>query len=425
MADAQTGQVLASHLPDLKLNPASCMKIITATTALSALGPDYRFHTRFLASAKPDASGSISRLYVVGDGDPLLVSERLWRIAENLKNLGLNHIRDGIVLDDHRFDSEHYPHRGGDSKRAYAAKTSALAVNFNAFKIRVAPSKNGEKRAIVTVEPPVDYFKIVNRAQTGGSKTKLGISIKKFSGGEKIIVSGKIPKRAEPATYYRSVDDPLAYAGSVIEYTLRQNGITVGDNAKRGNSPTSATLLLDDESKPLAVILRSMSKFSNNFIAEQITKHMGGVRHGRPGSTAKGMRVMNDYLESIGIRRSDLTIENGSGLSNKTELSSMQMVHILVAAYQNFAIRPEFMASLPIAGVDGTTKRYKVDAKTRGLARAKTGTLSGVSSLAGYVPMANGRIAAFAIFANGIKSGAQTARRNEMEVVKAIAGATR
>ena len=205
---------------------------------------------------------------------------------------------------------------------------------------------------------------------------------------------------------------------------LAQNGITVSGNTRRGKAPASAIVLLDDKSKPLSVILRSMNKFSNNFIAEQVTKHMGAVRYGRPASTAKGIKVMNNYLESIGLRRDSLTIENGSGLSSKTELSSMQMVHVLVAAYQNFAIQPEFIASLPIAGIDGTARRFKVAPRVRGFARAKTGTLNGVSALAGYVPLSNGRIAAFAILGNGLKTGADGARRKQMEVVKAIAEAS-
>jgi serine-type D-Ala-D-Ala carboxypeptidase/endopeptidase (penicillin-binding protein 4) len=400
------------------------MKVITATTALSALGPDYRFHTRFLSSGRPNVSGGIGTLYVVGDGDPLLVSERLWRIAENLKSLGVNHIDGDIILDDYFFDSTHYPRRGGNSTRAYAAKTSALSVNFNAFSIHVTPGAKSGAKGIVNIEPPVDYFHVVNKTRTGGKKASIGLSVTYSKGRQIITVSGKIPSRTKPLVYYKSVEDPLSYAGSVIKFVLRQNGIVVSGTPKRGKAPASAVVLLDDKSKPLSVILRSMNKFSNNFIAEQLTKHLGAVRYSKPGSTAKGIKVMENYLESIGLRRDSLIIENGSGLSSKTELSSMQMVHVLVAAFQNFSIQPDFIASLPIAGIDGTTRRFKTAPSVRGLARAKTGTLNGVSSLAGYVPMSNGRIAAFAIFANGLKTGADGARRKQMEVVKAIAEAS-
>ena len=165
-----------------------------------------------------------------------------------------------------------------------------------------------------------------------------------------------------------------------------------------------------------------MNKHSNNFMAEQILKSMGAIRYGRPGSTEKGIRVIKNYLSSIGVPQNSYIIENGSGLSSKTRLTSRQLVNVLVDVYNNASIRPEFTASIPIIGIDGTTKRWKISPAIRGYARAKTGTLAGVSALAGYVPMKNGRMAAFAIIANGLKSGMRSVHRAEASVVDTISG---
>ena len=419
VADAASGKIIATYQPDLKLNPASCAKIITAASALAALGPDYRFHTRFLADRALNEGGAVGTLYVSGNGDPMLVGEDLWRMARNLKNSGLKRVTGGIVIDDSFFDSHYYPGRPGGQTRAYAAKTSAVAVNFNSVAIRIAPGRKAGSPGAVAIEPLTDYFRLVNKTVTGGSR-RISITLKPGQGRETIVVAGRVPTRMKPKLYYKRVHDPLAYAGSLIRLVLVQNGIEVEGKIRRGRVPAGAVEILSEPSKPLAVLVRNMNKFSNNFIAEQILKHLGAVRYGRPGSTAKGLMAVGHYLESIGIPRGSYELENGSGLSERTKISARQLVRVLVAAFGDFAMRPEFVTSLPIAGVDGTARHFGPAPEVRGLARAKTGTLGGVSSLAGYVPTANGRIAAFAILSNGLKRGADEARRSQMKIVRVI-----
>lgn len=415
--DAETGTTISSLNGQMALNPASCMKLITAASALSMLGPDYRFKTDFLSDALI-ASGTAGTLYVRGSGDPLLVSEELWRMARNLYDAGLRKVTGGIVIDDSYFDSYSVPKKAGNSHRAYAAKTSAVSVNFNSVTIGLAPGHSGGP-AIVTIEPPVDYFRLVNKLKTGGKHTAHISS--SFAGGiETITVSGTIPSNLTPRDIYRSVADPSLYAASVFKYVLIQNDIQVSGNARRGKTPSGAALLTSEQSPPFSEIMRDMNKFSNNFIAEQVAKHLGAMRYGKPGSTAKGIEAMKDYLKSIGLHPDTYIIENASGLSSQTRLTAMQLANLLVATYRDFTIRPEFISSLSILGVDGTMRKWSFANDLRGLARAKTGTLGGVSTLAGYVPMKNGRMAAFAILANGLKHGGDAAHRAQLKFVKAI-----
>jgi D-alanyl-D-alanine carboxypeptidase/D-alanyl-D-alanine-endopeptidase (penicillin-binding protein 4) len=151
-----------------------------------------------------------------------------------------------------------------------------------------------------------------------------------------------------------------------------------------------------------------------------VAKHLGAVRFGKPGSTAKGISAMKEYLSSAGLKAEDYLLENASGLSANTRISSLQLAKLLAAVYRDFSIRPEFMSSLAIAGVDGTMKRWNFAGELRGMARAKTGTLNNVSTLAGYVPTKSGRIAAFAILINGLKHGADAAHRAQMKIINAI-----
>ncbi|MBT3181338.1 MAG: D-alanyl-D-alanine carboxypeptidase/D-alanyl-D-alanine-endopeptidase [Deltaproteobacteria bacterium] len=419
--EAENGFQLASHNPDMMLNPASCMKILTTVTALSSLGPDYRFKTDFLVD-QMSSNGTVKNLYVSGTGDPTLVTEQLWTIARELYDLGLRKVTGAIVIDDHYFDSYDYPKKKGNSHKSYAAQTSALAVNFNAVSIHVAPGHNEGSNALVTIEPPTDYFRLINNLNTGG-KHHITATSNYANGRETITVTGNITKRSGPGAFRRSIKDPTQYAASVVRYVLRQNGIEVGEQTISGRTPARAYKLYSAESKPLGEIIRSMNKYSNNFMSEQIVKHLGAVRHGLPGSTEKGIKVIEGYLTSIGIPPNSYVIENGSGLSSNTRLSATQLANVLSAAYRDFTIRPDFMASLAIVGVDGTTRRWKFANSVHGIARVKTGTLGGVSTLAGYVPMKNGSIAAFAILANGLKRGVDAAHKAQIGIVKTVAEA--
>ncbi|MFH1830214.1 MAG: D-alanyl-D-alanine carboxypeptidase/D-alanyl-D-alanine-endopeptidase [Pseudomonadota bacterium] len=424
VADASTGEILASHLPDLKLNPASCTKILTSSTALAKLGLDYRFATYFYADHKPTA-GSIGTLYVKGTGDPSLINEELERIALKFRQLGVYRITNGIVIDNSFFDSFYYPCKPGNDGRAYTAKTSAVAVNFNSIGIEISPGRGAGKLAKIELKPPVDIFNVKNRVVTS-PKSNIAIAMGKGTDGKDIVVSGRIHPRSGTHIYWRSIDDPAQYAGAVIKHIFSKNGITITGPVVSGIAPPNAYLLTEELSPPLAEIIHDMNKLSTNFVAEQITKHLGAIFVRPPGSTQKGIAVIQDYLASIGIPKGNVVLENGSGLSSISRISARELVKVLVAAYRNNKIQYDFMSSLSVLGVDGTMKKWKrMEPGLTGMVYAKTGTLDAVSALAGYVPMPDGRLAAFAILANGLPKGAWAANKAQLAVVKSIAGVRR
>lgn len=418
IADARNGQELAGHLPDLTLNPASCAKIITSAAALSILGPEYRFETGFYTDTGV-GDGKIGTLYIKGTGDPMFVNEDIQQIAHELYFKGLRRIANGIVVDNSHFDSYRFPHKETGQGRAYTAKTSATAVNFNSIQITAQPGGKVGAPGTITLNPPADYFKVINKLVTGG-KFRLGISLGTSKDGETISVVGRIPLRAGAQEFYRSVSDPALYAGSVVKYWLEETGITVAGPIRASSVPNGARVLHTWKSPTLADIVKGMNKKSLNFIAEQILKHIGSVKYGAPGSTAKGIRVVGEYLESIGIPRGTYTLENGSGLSDISRVSARQLVRVLVTAYRDTKIRDALMQSFSLLGVDGTTKGWNVPPDLDGKALVKTGTVAGVSTLAGYATMSNGETAAFAILANDLPRGVPQAHKAEIAVVRAI-----
>jgi len=420
VADAASGSVITQHMPDLALNPASCAKILTSLTALKTLGPDFRFKTVFASDRKP-RDGTIGTLYVKGYGDPSLVNEELLKLGAHLRAFGIRRITGGIVIDNSFFDGFDYPRKGGNAGRAYTAPTSALAVNFNSVGVEVAPTRSG-RRSKVELKPPIDVYSVRNRVTTGG-RTRLGVVMGGGSDGRTITASGRISSRVQPAVIWRSISEPVEYAGAVIAYQFRQAGIEVTGPVRSGRMPSGAHVVAEQFSRPLSEIVYDMMKLSTNFVAEQITKTLGAAVHGAPGSTAKGVRAIGDYLVSIGVPRGEIVLENGSGLSALSRISASQLVRVLIAAYNDELVRDEFVESLSILGVDGTMRSWtKMAPELAGIVHAKTGTLDGVSTLAGYVPMSGSRVAAFAILANGLPKGPWAAKEAQLEIVKSVAG---
>jgi serine-type D-Ala-D-Ala carboxypeptidase/endopeptidase (penicillin-binding protein 4) len=416
VVDAQSGELLGAHQPDLALNPASCAKILTSATALRTLGPDYRFSTNFYADRQP-GGGTIGTLYVTGRGDPSLVTEELWEAAQGLRAKGLTRATDGIAIDNSFFDSFEFPRKQGNDGRAYTAKTSAVAVNFNSLGVQVGPGARAGGPAAVELSPAIEGYRIINKLVT---QPKFAVNIA-FQDSD-VMVTGRVPKLFEPQIFWRSVPDPVLYAGEVIRWVFAQNGIELLGPVRAAHVPANAVQLANESSRPLAQIVADMNKFSNNFIAEQLLKHLGGVRRGAPASTEKGVAVVRDYLATLGIAPNTYEMENGSGLSEQTRVSARQLATVLVSMYRDRSLREPFLSSLSVLGVDGTMKGWGRNApELAGVLLAKTGTINGVSSLAGFMPMGNGRMAAFAILANDLPKGAWGAHAAELAVVRAIA----
>jgi D-alanyl-D-alanine carboxypeptidase/D-alanyl-D-alanine-endopeptidase (penicillin-binding protein 4) len=168
-------------------------------------------------------------------------------------------------------------------------------------------------------------------------------------------------------------------------------------------------------------VIRPLNKNSNNFYAEMVLKTLGAEYKGAPGSTQAGIEAVGSYLESIGIAKGSYRMSNGSGLWGETRFSTAQLVKILDAAYRDFKIAPDYVASLAIAGTDGTLRSRMKKGAARGYLKAKTGTLEGASSLSGYVKRRGDDVIAFSILFNEIEGGAGGAKTAQSKIGAAIA----
>ncbi|MCX6111934.1 MAG: D-alanyl-D-alanine carboxypeptidase/D-alanyl-D-alanine-endopeptidase [Proteobacteria bacterium] len=371
---------------------ASVNKLFVTAAALKYLGQDYRFKT-VIYSDLPDASGIIKgNIYIKGGGDPLFVSENMWFLVNKLIDIGIKNIKGDIILDDTSFPPADVYEDNGDSDRAYSAKLSALSVNFNS----VAVSTTSGKVPHVALDPQTSSLQLVDKTRSSSN----GTSIEMRREGNKIIVSGTLNNsNYENKIIYRNIENPSEYFAEVLKIHLKWRGIEHEGSIIRGKADTNRTKLFEIESRRLNDILAEMNKFSNNYIAEQVMRAIADKKFGKASDVNKAIELISDYLKEIGLDKDGFEIINGSGFSRMNRIKPVEMIKFLDYAYRNFSISPEFMNSLSIAGIDGTIRRtHKTDFLTGNL-RAKTGTLTGVRSLAGYLNYKD-KVYAFIIAAN-------------------------
>lgn len=205
-----------------------------------------------------------------------------------------------------------------------------------------------------------------------------------------------------------AVEDRALACGTVLKEMLQREGIVVNGEVSDGTVPLDAVVIATHLSPPLADILKLMNKPSDNAIAELIFKTLGAEVKGEPGTWQKGRQVIGEFLEEIGAA---FRVVDGSGLSRYNLVTTELLVDLLVFVYNDFELMPDYVASLPIAGVDGTLRNRMKGMHAEKVLRAKTGTLSGVSAFAGYTVSANGEVLAFSILISHYAGPAAPARR--------------
>ncbi len=414
VVDRETGGELFARNPDRALVPASNLKVLTGIAALAAFGPTHRFSTEVLSNREPGADGSVDALFIRGGGDPTLTSEQWWRLAADLRIRGLRRVRGDLFMDDTLFDSERYhPSWGDDTFRAYHAPVGALSANYGAFYLAVAPASAPGVPARVSLDPPIPYLRLVNRAHTGAAGSPESIEVKRVLAAdfEKIVVEGSIPAGSEPLEFWRSVARPAHYAGAVLRMQLEANGIAVEGGVRLARVPDTAASLYQFEGMALGEVTRLFLKNSNNFIAESLVKSMAvrSVGGASPGSWERGSAAQVAELESLGLDTTGLRLVDGSGLSYENQVPARLLVRALRIADASFEIGPEFGAALPIAAMDGTLERRAGAALGR--VRAKTGLLTRVTGLTGFAKSVEGREAVFSVLANGYRGSDKEAMR--------------
>jgi D-alanyl-D-alanine carboxypeptidase/D-alanyl-D-alanine-endopeptidase (penicillin-binding protein 4) len=404
------GRELYARDPDRPMIPASNLKLLTALAALEAFGPTHQFRTELFSDTAPDAHGTVARLMLLGSGDPALTSEDLWRLAADVRRAGVERVRDGLLLDDGAFDHERWhPSWGAVSARAYHAPISALTVNYGALGVTLIPGAAPGDPVRVMLDPPVAFFRVTNRATTGTRRVGSALEVERRAGDgvENVLVSGVAPAGSAMQTVYRSVLDPTRYFGAVLRMQLEANGVHVGADTATGPVPPEAVPLLGFEGRSLAETVRLFLKYSNNEIGEGLVKALAARSHATGASWKEGIDAVRVQLEQAGLDTARVTQVDGSGLSYENRVPPRVLVAALRIGTGSFRYGPELLAALPIAAADGTLQKRAAGAANA--VRAKTGLLTGVTSLSGLAQCADGRVVVFSVLVNGFRGSAESA----------------
>ena len=400
--------VLYERNGDQLFIPASNMKLLTTAAALRNLGADYRFMTRLYTMGQVRQGVLEGDLYVKGFGDPQMVTEQMWLMANEVKNLPIKMVEGNIIGDDTFFDGELRVKtwKKDWGSEAYNAPLGALSFNFNTVTVHVQPGLTSGSRPVLVVDPDIDYFTLTNSALTlpfNRRRGKLIVNRVDAKGHNEIHVSGRVPRDGRRESFYLNITDPTLYSVKVFRKNLQQAGVEISGNAIEGKVPEEALLLLEHQSEPLSHIIRGLNKYSNNFMAEQVLKTLGAEMVDSPGTTEKGLRVIQQYMKSLGYFPHQYVALDGSGLSRGSRLTPAQIVSVLEDIYTDLSVYPEFITALGVMGLDGSVKKRMQKKKEARIVRVKTGTLNNVSALSGYFQSGDGERFAFSMLMNKLK----------------------
>ncbi len=378
--------------------PASVTKILTSFAILKQIPLNIKFKTELFYDQK--------NIYVKGGGDPGFVSESMWNLVNDFKRLNVQKIAGDIIIDDTLFDSIRYDESRESIRvdRSYDAPVSALSFNWNSVNIYVKPV-NGKVQ--VVLDPESNYFTLKNKAVVSKSKITKDLIISVDQKNKVIQVSGEISAQQSEKAYFKNVADPVQWFGENLKSFLKQRNIEFTGKVKSGKIPQNLEPVVTVDSKTLSAMLSDMNKFSNNFVAEMLTKKMASIAFtAKSAQLVDGVNIIKSELKKINI--TNLILENPSGLTRDNQFSASQLNQVLENIKNDFKIFPTFMDSLPIAGLDGTLKKRMKDTSAQGYVRAKTGYLDGVVSLAGYAAKSDSsNLYTFSFIYNGAKDEAQ------------------
>jgi len=443
VVEMQTGEVLYRRHAERSFVPASNTKLYTTAAALDLLGPGYRYRTEVFIDG-PIVDGVLEGNVIVrGSGDPVIGGRfnggdrtevfRAW--ADSLRARGITRINGDLIGDDDVFDDTPlgYGWSWDDETYWYAAEISGLSFNDNNVDFAIEARRQGQP-ARITWEPfNTDYVRVVNRTLTTSADTTLDEGYARARGTNTIELSSRVP---EGRTDFESltIANPTRFFVHVLREVLLQAGLAVEgrpvDVDDLSIKPDYARYrrVAVHRSPPLADIVKVINKRSQNLYAEQVLRTLAAEgplddKEMEPGSAEMGLEVAMGTFVKAGIDTSRIQLVDGSGLSRMNLVTPAMTMALLryMGHHPEASVQRAFVESMPIGGQDGTLQFRFQQGSARGKVRAKTGTLSNVSVLSGYVPSAEGSSLAFVLMGNHHTAKGKVVRAAQDRVVNLLA----
>ncbi|MDQ2679420.1 MAG: D-alanyl-D-alanine carboxypeptidase/D-alanyl-D-alanine-endopeptidase [Candidatus Eremiobacteraeota bacterium] len=395
---AEDGRQLYDDRGDAAVTPASVQKLIIAASAMHTLGSTYRFPTLLASESAPQSGVLAGDLWLVGSGDPSLVSNDLRGGVKQLAQQGIRSITGSVAVDARSLSGPEYNPlwNADDANEDYAAAISGISLDQDTVEFHIDGAAAGEP-AQIHLEPPNGAVSYTGSVRTVASTSYSTVIVAAAEAPNLFLVSGQIPA-GDREVFYIPIRQVPRYVGSVLQRMLRDRGIASDRSPRIGRAPIQTQLLWEHRSRPLHDLVRKMLFESNNHFADQLLRVVGARASGLGGDRS-GLRAEREYLQTLGVPAPGLHIVDGSGLSDDNRIASITLARLLFKLNQLADGNPIYRL-LPRGGQDGTIRNYRFGAAL-GRVRAKSGHITGVESLAGYVnTRRHGRLI-FAFIING------------------------
>ncbi len=422
VTDVATGQVIYTHQADAWMTPASTQKIVTAVVATKELGERYRFKTRLWTSGlikKGVLHGSVTLEF---SGDPTLAHSDVLSLLVELKKSGIHRITGSVYLDTH--SRSPIPYAPGwmwdDLSFRHGAPAGAIVIDENSFPIELIWSKK-HRRAILKQGMPKGSVRFSNKVKKqSGSVFKCPLLVYSHDNNH-YELSGCMPHDRSDKKLWLAIRNPKKYASFIVRDALKNMNIQGDGRIEEHRKARHSHLLATHYSKALPVLIKKMLKESDNVIANALLEALGAHHYHEAGSWQNGTQTVKERLgKLLGLPENSWRIVDGSGASRYNVLSPHVLVSLLESVYQDPLLARVIISALPTGGKDGTLKERMRSAGLRGVVHAKTGTMTGVSALSGFINRPDGHVLVFAVMANGLLSRARMAHAWEDAVCQVL-----
>ncbi|MBC6419415.1 MAG: D-alanyl-D-alanine carboxypeptidase/D-alanyl-D-alanine-endopeptidase [Prochloron sp. SP5CPC1] len=389
-------EILYSRLPQQYFLPASNAKILTTTAALLKFGAYFQITTPIYTTGNIP---HLTSLRIVGRGDPSFTTATLQDLATELEERGVTRI-DELIIEDSYFPS------GGinptweweDVYSYWGVSVTSLILNENAVTLTLFPGELGDPVRLEWGDIIAGrQWEVENKTVTGSEGTPYGVKINPGFGERVLHITGELGIDVEEDIWGLAVPDPAGYFLNTFHRVLLERGIEIGSGVVTHDPREHYGVpFLEITSPPLSLLLQKTNTESNNLYAETLFQLLGGEEG------------VEEVLTGLGVASDSYALVDGSGLSRHNLLTPKGIVDTLrlIAGTQEWEV---FRESLPVAGVSGTLPNRFMNTKL--FMQAKTGTLTGVSALSGYLTIPGGETLVFSIMVNHSPESVRVLRR--------------
>lgn len=419
--DLTANKTLYKKNEKILLRPASNMKILTSAAGLLFLGSDYEFTTSLFYDGYISHDTLYGNIFFVGGCDPDFTTQDLYPFIDAVKSLNVSVIN-GNIYGDVSFKDSLYWGSGwmwDDDPSSDAPYLSALNINDNCVEVFVQQSEYLDKPT-VTLYPNTNYVSIQNESTFDG-EVKFQITRNWMERKNEIIVKGKFPTSQRYVKQFVNVLEPAKYYLTVFSEVLDSNNVEILGNFELKNITGSENFLFSFPRK-YSDIISNLNKTSDNLSAEMTLYALSEKYYGRPAIADSGVKIIKLMIDSIGLESKHYRIVDGSGVSHYNVVSAELLVNTLKYFYDK---QPDLYQllyeSFPIAGVDGTLENRMRKTAAANNVHAKTGTLTGVSCISGYISSKNKHQLAFSIMMQNFVGSSSKAKELQDEICKILA----